>query len=128
MRLTVKMIGKTIPTFILALSFHVVHVKKSFQVKNRTTHFKLVHLKQKRALCPVDRCSFSCNDFDIMKVHQYDDHGIGVEARCKQCDKKFGNFRVYERHIQTCNLPKDKECPVCKRLTNQQKDCLVTWM
>ena len=50
-----------------------------------------------------------------MKVHQHDDHGIGVEARCKQCDKKFGNFRVYERHIQGCNLPKDKECPVCKK-------------
>ena len=48
-----------------------------------------------------------------MKVHQYDDHGIGVEARCKDCNKKFGNFRVYERHIQACNLPKDKECPVC---------------
>ena len=50
-----------------------------------------------------------------MKVHQYDDHGIGVEARSKQCDKKFGNFIVYERHIQGCNLPKDKECPVCKK-------------
>ena len=83
--------------------------------KNRTTHFKLVHLKQKRALCPVDKCNFSCNDFGIMKVHQYDDHGIGVEARCKDCNKKFGNFRVYERHIQACNLPKDKECPVCKK-------------
>ena len=83
--------------------------------KNRTTHFKLVHLKQKRALCPVDKCNFSCNDFGIMKVRQYDDHGIGVEARCKDCNKKFGNFRVYERHIQGCNLPKDKECPVCKK-------------
>ena len=83
--------------------------------KNRTTHFKLVHLKQKRALCPVDKCNFSCNDFGIMKVHQYDDHGIGVEARCKDCNKKFGNFRVYERHMQACNLPKDKECPVCKK-------------
>ena len=67
------------------------------------------------ALCPVDKCNFSCNDFGIMEVHQYDDHGFGVEARCKDCNKKFGNFRVYERHIQACNLPKDKECPVCKK-------------
>ena len=89
--------------------------KEFSSIKNRTTHFKLVHLKQKRALCPVDKCNFSCNDFGIMKVHQYDDHGIGVEARCKDCNKKFGNFRVYERHIQACNLPKDKECPVCKK-------------
>ena len=89
--------------------------KEFSSTKNRTTHFKLVHLKQKRALCPVDKCNFSCNDFGIMKVHQYDDHGIGVEARCKDCNKKFGNFRVYERHIQACNLPKDKECPVCKK-------------
>ena len=89
--------------------------KEFSSTKYRTTHFKLVHLKQKRVLCPVDKCNFSCNDFGIMKVHQYDDHGIGVEARCKDCNKKFGNFRVYERHIQACNLPKDKECPVCKK-------------
>ena len=38
MRLTIKMIGKTISTFILALSFHVVHVKKSFQVKKIELH------------------------------------------------------------------------------------------
>ena len=46
-----------------------------------------------------------------MKVHQYDDHGIGVEARCKDCNKKFGNFRVYERHLQACNLPKGQRMP-----------------
>ena len=98
------------------LKFPCSSCNKEFSsIKNRTTHFKLVHLKQKRALCPVDKCNFSCNDFGIMKVHQYDDHGIGVEARCKDCNKKFGNFRVYERHIQACNLPKDKECPVCKK-------------
>ena len=98
------------------LKFPCSSYEKEFSsLKNRTTHFKLVHLKQKRALCPVDKCNFSCNDFGIMKVHQYDDHGIGVEARCKDCNKKFGNFRVYERHIQACNLPKDKECPVCKK-------------
>ena len=98
------------------LKFPCSSCEKEFSsMKNRTTHFKLVHLKQKRALCPVDKCNFSCNDFGIMKVHQYDDHGIGVEARCKDCNKKFGNFRVYERHIQACNLPKDKECPVCKK-------------
>ena len=98
------------------LKFPCGSCEKEFSsTKNRTTHFKLIHLKQKRALCSVDKCNFSCNDFGIMKVHQYDDHGIGVEARCKQCDKKFGNFRVYERHIQGCNLPKDKECPICKK-------------
>ena len=98
------------------LKFPCGSCEKEFSsTKNRTTHFKLIHLKQKRALCSVDKCNFSYNDFDIMKVHQYDDHGIGVEARCKQCDKKFGNFRVYERYIQGCNLPKDKECPICKK-------------
>ena len=98
------------------LKFPCGSCEKEFSsTKNRTTHFKLIHLKQKRALCSVDKCNFSCNDFGIMKVHQYDDHGIGVEARCKQCDKKFGNFRVYKRHIQGCNLPKDKECPIWKK-------------
>ena len=51
--------------------------KEFSSTKNRTTHFKLIHLKQKRALCSVDKCNFSSNDFGIMKVHQYDDHGIG---------------------------------------------------
>ena len=50
-----------------------------------------------------------------MKVHQFDDHGIGKEARCKDCNKKFGNYRVFERHIKICTLPKDKECPVCSK-------------
>ena len=64
------------------LKFPCGSCEKEFSsTKNRTTHFKLIHLKQKRALCSVDKCNFSCNDFGIMKVHQYDDHGIGVEAR-----------------------------------------------
>ena len=83
--------------------------------KNRTIHFKQVHLKQHRALCSVDKCNFSCNDFSIMKVHQFNDHGIGKEARCKDCNKEFGNYRVFERHIKICTLPKDKECPVCSK-------------
>ena len=74
-----------------------------------------MHLKQHRALCSVDKCNFSCNDFGIMKVHQFDDHGIGKEARCKDCNKKFGNYRVFEMHIKICTLPKDKECPVCSK-------------
>ena len=75
------------------LKFPCSSCEKEFSsMKNRTTHFKLVHLKQKRALCPVDKCNFSCNDFGIMKVHQYDDHGIGVEARCKDCNKKFSQL------------------------------------
>ena len=83
--------------------------------KNRTIHFKQVHLKQHRALYSVDKCNFSCNDFGIIKVHQFDDHGTGKEARCKNCNKKFGNYRVFERHIKICTLPKDKECPVCSK-------------
>ena len=89
--------------------------KTFYSEKNRTIHFKQVHLKQHRALCSVDKCNFSCNDFGIMKVHLFDDHGIGKEARCKDCNKKFGNYRVFERHIKICTLPKDKECPVCSK-------------
>ena len=81
--------------------------------KNRTIHFKQKHLKQHRAICPVDRCNFSCNDFGILRVHNFDVHGIGTEARCSSCNKKFGNYRVYQKHIQTCQVPKDKDCPVC---------------
>ena len=83
--------------------------------KNRTIHFRQIHLKQHRALCSVDKCNFSCNDFGVLKVHQYDEHGIGKEARCLKCQKKFNNYRVFERHIKLCQLPKDKECPFCKK-------------
>ena len=84
-------------------------------IKNRTIHFKQVHLNQKRALCPVDKCNYSCNDHGIMKVHLFDDHGIGSEAKCKHCGKKFSNYRVYERHLKICTLPTDKQCPICQK-------------
>ena len=93
--------------------------KRFHSDKNRTIHFKQVHLKQHRAICSVDNCNFSCNDFGILKVHQYDVHQIGVEPKCQGCDKRFGNFRVLERHRKVCNIPKDKECPVCGK---QYKD------
>ena len=51
----------------------------------------------------------------VLKVHQYDEHGIGKEARCQQYQKKFNNYRVFERHIKICQLPEDKECPFCKK-------------
>ena len=101
--------------------------KKFHSDKNRTIHFKQVHLKQHRALCSVDNCNFSCNDFGILKVHHFDDHGIGQEARCKHCNKKFGNYRVFERHVKICNLPKDKECPVCSK-AYKDTDRLATHM
>ena len=50
-----------------------------------------------------------------MKVHLFDVHGIGTEAKCKDCSKKFSNFRVYERHLKICTLPKDKDCPICQK-------------
>ena len=105
--------GTTFKCGLCAKTFH--------SEKNRTIHFKQVHLKQHRALCSVDKCNFSCNDFGIMKVHQFDDHGIGKEARCKDCNKKFGNYRVFERHMQICTLPKDKECPVCSKAYKDTK-------
>ena len=101
--------------------------KKFHSDKNRTIHFKQVHLKQHRAHCSVDNCNFSCNDFGILKVHHFDDHGIGQEARCKHCNKKFGNYRVFERHVKICNLPKDKECPVCSK-AYKDTDRLATHM
>ena len=109
------MTGVTTVICTLVLLSNVAFVKTFYSEKNRTIHFKQVHLKQHRALCSVDKCNFSCNDFGIMKVHQFDDHGIGKEARCKDCNKKFGNYRVFERHIKICTLPKDKECPVCSK-------------
>ena len=48
--------------------------------KNRTIHFRQIHLKQHRAICSVDKCNFSYNDFGVMKVHQFEEHGIGKEA------------------------------------------------
>ena len=50
-----------------------------------------------------------------MKVHLFDDHGIGTEAKYKDCSKKFSNYRVYERHLNICTVPKDKDCPICQK-------------
>ena len=83
--------------------------------KNRDFHFKNIHLGIKRCICSVDKCNFQCDDYGIMAVHEFDEHGIGQEARCSVCDKKFGNFRVYQRHIKTCQQEKDKKCEICNK-------------
>ena len=63
----------------------------------------------------MDNCNFQTNDFGILKVHMYDIHQIGTEARCEHCNKKFGNWRVYEKHLNICQTAKDKNCPVCQK-------------
>ena len=83
--------------------------------KNRNFHFKNVHLKIKRATCSVESCNVQHNDFGKMKVHEYEVHGIGQECKCKYCDKKFGNWRVLDKHLKICQTEKDKPCPVCKK-------------
>ena len=83
--------------------------------KNRNFHFKNVHLKIKRATCSVENCNVQHNDFGKMKVHEYEAHGIGEECKCKFCDKKFGNWRVLDKHLKICQTEKDKPCPVCKK-------------
>ena len=83
--------------------------------KNRTFHFKNVHMNIKRATCSVDTCNFQCNDFGKMRVHEYEEHGIGEECKCKFCGKKFNNFRVLDKHHKICQTEKDKDCPVCRK-------------
>ena len=90
--------------------------KKLFSsTKNRDFHYRNVHLAIKRFTCSVEKCNHQENDYGKMRVHMYEAHGIGEECRCKHCDKKFGNFRVLERHEQSCQTEKDKKCPVCRK-------------
>ena len=63
-----------------------------------------------------------------MKVHQYDDHGIGVEARCKDCNKKFGNLESMKDTYKPVICPRTKNALSARRLANHQKDCQITWM
>ena len=72
-------------------------------------------MKIKRATCSVDTCNFQCNDFGKMRVHEYEEHGIGEECKCKFCGKKFNNFRVLDKHHKICQTEKDKDCPVCRK-------------
>ena len=96
--------------------------------KNRTIHFKQVHLNQKRALCPVDNCNYSCNDHGIMKVHLFDVHAIGTEARCKDCSKNSqttGSMKGILRFVQSLKI---KIVPYVKNLTSPLKDSWGKWM
>ena len=89
---------------------------KSFaSKKNRDFHFKHIHLGINRCICSVDKCNYSCNDYGILAVHEFDEHAIGDEARCQHCQKKFGNYRVFQRHIKTCLQEKDKHCDICNK-------------
>ena len=83
--------------------------------KNRDFHCKNVHLGIKRFTCPELKCNHQENDYGIMKVHLFESHGIGEECKCKFCDKKFGNWRVLDRHLNICQTEKNKKCPVCKK-------------
>ena len=90
--------------------------KKEFgSTKARDTHIRTVHLKQHRAQCPEQGCTFSHNDHGVTRVHLYTDHGIGQEPKCRHPDCEgrdlFTNYRVYERHIKTFHIPKDQVCP-----------------
>ena len=113
---TEKIIGTIIVIHTLESDLSVVLVKETLPLKRTGQYISdRSILNNIWALCSVDKCNFSCNDFGVLKVHQYDEHGIGKEARCLKCQKKFNNYRVFERHIKLCQLPKDKECPFCKK-------------
>ena len=89
--------------------------KVFYSEASRQTHIKNTHLNIKRAKCSVPNCEWEDKDFGKLKVHQFDAHGIGEEARCRSCDKKFEHWRSYERHKTTCGRQKDKKCPLCPR-------------
>ena len=111
---TEKMIGTIIVIHTLESDLSVVLVKETLPLK-RTGQYISDRSILNNIGHSVDKCNFFCNDFGVLKVHQYDEHGIGKEARCLKCQKKFNNYRVFERHIKLCQLPKDKEYLFCKK-------------
>ena len=90
--------------------------KVFYSEASRQTHMKNTHLNIKRAKCSIPGCLWEDKDFGKLKVHQFDAHGIGEEAKCSQCERKFDNWRSYQRHQTTCGRQKDKKCPLCPRI------------
>ena len=101
----------------LGITFKCCHCKKTFYSESsRKSHIKTSHLGIKRAKCSFENCNWEDTDFGKYRAHMFDVHGVGEETRCKQCDKKFDNYRSYTRHVQECGRKKDKKCPSCPRL------------
>ena len=93
--------------------------KKTFwSDKSKKAHFKTVHMKMKRAKCHHLECDYESNDYGCLQVHLYYSHGEGTEPKCPkpECqNRKFTNYRTYERHVQSYHLPRDEQCPICLR-------------
>ena len=90
--------------------------KSYYSEAARKSHMKIVHLGINRARCSMSTCNFSCNDYDVLKVHIYEDHGIGEAPVCdhpKCKDRTFTNWRTFERHRMNFHRIKDRECPHC---------------
>ena len=96
----------------LGIAFKCMHCKKAFYSEgSRKNHIKTSHLGIKRAKCSFENCDWEDIDFGKYRSHMFDVHRVGEETRCKECDKKFDNYRSYTRHIQECGRKKDKKCP-----------------
>ena len=92
------------------------HCPKVFYSEaSRKTHVQNNHLNVKRARCSFTECQWEDKDFGKLKVHLFDAHGVGEEARCKICQRKLDNWRSYVRHQTTCGRQKDKRCPICPK-------------
>ena len=93
--------------------------RKSFwSNKSKRAHFKTVHMKKKRAQCHHVKCEYETNDYGCLTVHLYYEHGEGVEPKCpkQECkNRKFTNYRTYQRHLQSYHKPRDEQCPLCLR-------------
>ena len=97
-------------TYKCDICFRVFH-----SIASRRTHIQTSHLGLKKARCSHTDCDWEDKDFGKLKVHLYDAHGEGVEAKCRKCDRKFDNWRSYTRHVSTCGKEKDKKCPQCTK-------------
>ena len=84
-------------------------------LSSRRTHVQTSHLGIKKARCPHTDCDWEDKDFGKLKVHLFDAHGEGEEAKCGKCDRKFDNWRSFTRHINSCGRDKNKKCPQCNK-------------
>ena len=72
------------------------------------------HLGERRATC--SECGFSSDDYGKMKIHSFQQHGIGEPPQaCPVCNKTFENARSFSRHVENAHRDKDLQCPYCTK-------------
>ncbi|KOB67135.1 putative KRAB box and zinc finger C2H2 type domain containing protein, partial [Operophtera brumata] len=79
------------------------------------SHFRIVHLKQKRVnTFPCTQCPKTFISLTRLKTHKLDEHDIDDRLKCNACDKMFNLKRALLKHMNVYHMMGERiTCSMC---------------